>query len=320
MEKEKENYLIAQSNTLTRSRQRFTVIEKRCLYGVIYEVRRTYVDNPNSEGIKTYQDMYVTFTADRLRKFGDEVKDVYAALKKLKNREIEINTDDEWVLTSWILKARHDKKTDTYTVLVSSEIIPCLVELAKDFTVYDLTVAIALNSTYSQRFYEICNQYKNRANHTFFLTVDEMRDMFGLQDKYKNGNMFKTRVLDTAVKELKELFDAGQCDIWFEYKPKDKEGRKIISYYFFIHTQNDKTNDVLDYQSVNTAVNRAMQIIKPFFPRDKKYVIRVMNAMQKRPEIAEEVTYKLEQKILDYDRASIPPIIRFVLKEDYGIE
>lgn len=315
-----ETCLIAQKNVLTRSRQRFTVIEKRCLYGVIYEVRKTYVDVPNPEGIKTYQDMYVTFTPERLQKFGDEVKDVYAALKRLKNRDIEIETEDEWVATSWILKARHDKKKDLYTVLVSSEIIPCFVELAKDFTVYDLTVAIALNSTYSQRFYEICNQYKNRVNHTFFLTVEEMKDMFGLLGKYQNGNMFKTRVIDTAQKELKDLFDQGQCDLWFDYKPKDKEGKKVLSYYFFIHTKDDKTNDALDYQSVNTAVKRAMEIIKPFFPRDKKYIVRVMTEMQKRPEIAEDVTFKLEQKILDYDRASIPPIIRFVLKEDYGIE
>ena len=317
---ENETCLIAQRNVLTRSRQRFTVIEKRCLYGVIYEVRKTYVDVPNSEGIKTYQDMYVTFTPDRLRKFGDEVKDVYAALKKLRNREIEINTEDEWVATSWILKAKHDKKKDLYTVLVSSEIIPCFVELAKDFTVYDLTVAIALNSTYSQRFYEICNQYKNRVNHTFFLTVDEMKDMFGLSGKYQNGNMFKTRVIDTAQKELKDLFDQGQCDLWFDYKPKDKEGRKVLSYHFHVHLKNDKTHSQEDYKTVNTALMRTIDIIRPFFPRDKKYVIRVMNAIQERPEIAEDLNYKLEQKILDYDKASIPPIIRFVLKEDYGIQ
>ena len=56
---------------------------------------------------------------------GDEVKDVYNALRKLRNREIEIENEEMWVITSWILQAKHNKKANMYEVLVSKIIPKC---------------------------------------------------------------------------------------------------------------------------------------------------------------------------------------------------
>lgn len=308
---------IAQDNALTNSKQPFSVIEKRCLYQVIYEVRKTHIDNGSGGAKDLFENMYVRMTASSLQRLGDEVKDVYRALKSLRKKEIEIETDNEWVLTSWILEARHDKKNNMYEVLVSRSIMPYLVELAKNFTAYDLTVAIALKSTYSQRFYELCNQYKNRNNRTFFLTVDHMRDMFCLGNKYQGGSDFRKRVLEIAQKELKELYEQGQCDLYFEYAPKEKEGRRVISYFFFIHTKSEEKP--VDCKIVDDCVRRITQILKIFFPRDKKFVVRVINAVKKRPDIAFDLVDKLEKKVLDYEKSEIPPIIRFVLSEDFGI-
>ena len=309
---------IAQDNALTNSKQPFSVIEKRCLYQVIYEVRKTHIDNGSCGTKDLFENMFVRMTASSLQRLGDEVKDVYKALKSLRKKEIEIETDSEWVLTSWILEARHDKKSNMYEVLVSRSIMPYLVELAKNFTAYDLTVAIALKSTYSQRFYELCNQYKNRNNRTFFLTVDHMRDMFCLGNKYQGGSDFRKRVLEIAQKELKELYEQGQCDLYFEYAPKEKEGRRVISYFFFIHTKSEEKP--VDCKIVDDCVRRITQILKIFFPRDKKFVVRVINAVKKRPDIAFDLVDKLEKKVLDYEKSEIPPIIRFVLSEDFGIQ
>jgi len=33
-----------------------------------------------------------------------------------------------------------------------------------------------------------------------------------------------------------------------------------------------------------------------------------------------EIAEKLDKKVMDYDKKDIPPIIRFVLSEDYGIK
>ena len=318
MEEKKDQIMLAQDNILTQSRQDFSVIEKRCLYQIIREVRKRYIES-NTGNKDLFDNMYLELPPSTLASLGDEAKDVYKALKRLAQKDIEIETEDYWVYTHWILQAKHEKKRNVYTVDVSRDIMPFLVELAAEFTTYDLTVAISLKSSYSQRFYEYCSQYKNRANKTFFFTVEKLREMMMLENKYPNGNNFKQKVLDVAQKEIKDLYDKGQCDLWFEYAVKDTDKRKVLSYFFFVHTKEDEQNKV-DYQSVNSCLQRISSILNAFFPRDKKYIKRVIQEVQLRPDIAMELVEKLDKKVMDYDKKEIPPIIRYVLNSDYGIK
>lgn len=315
---ENKQIMLAQDNVLTQSKQNFRVIEKRCLYKIIHEVRKQYIDT-NSGQKDLFGDMNLEIKSSELAQLGDETKDVYNALRSLRKKDIEIENEDTWVSTSWILQAKHDKKRDMYSVKVSGDIMPYLVELAANFTTYDLTVAISLKSTYSQRFYEFCSQYKNRENKTFFFSVEKLREMLVLEGKYPITYDFQKRVIEVAKKELKEAYDNGQCDLWFEYAVKDTEKRKILSYFFFVHTREDEERQ-LDYQSVEECIIRITNILNSFFPRDKKFVKRVQTEIRLRPEIAMELAYKLDKKVLDYDRKDIPPIIRFVLNQDYGIK
>lgn len=310
--------MLAQDNILTQSRQNFKVIEKRCLYQIIREVRNRHIET-NIGNRNLLDNMTLELLPSTLVQLGDEVKDVYSALKSLAKKDIEIENEDEWVFTHWILQAKHDKKRNVYIIDVSRDIMPYLVELATEFTTYDLTVAISLKSTYSQRFYEFCSQYKNRKNKTFFFTIEKLREMMMIENKYPNIAHLKKYVLDVAQKEIKELYDKNQCDLWFEYSVKDTDKKKILSYFFFIHTKEDEENK-LDYNSVNKCLGRISSIMNTFFPRDKKYIKRVIQAIQLRPDISLELIEKLEKKVLDYDKKDIPPIIRFVLSEDYGIK
>lgn len=319
---EKRPIMLAQDNLLTQSRYDFSVVEKRCLYQVIRQVRSDYIEPATkSQMPDLFQNMRVTITKEQLADCRDntKLKDVYKSLENLRLRNIEIDNDDEWMTTGFITMAKHNKRSGDFTVEVSSAIMPYLVELAGNFTSYDLTVAISLKSSYSQRFYELCCQYRNRPNKTFFLSVDDIRHMMMLEEKYQNGSDFKRFVLDVAQRELKELYDKGQCDLWFDYSIKDTLKRKILSYYFFIHTKEEeklKTN----YKTVQTSLERINSILSTFFPRDKKYIKRVIQEIQLRPDIAMELAEKINKKVLDYEKKEIPPIIRFVLNEDYGIK
>lgn len=315
---ENKQIMLAQDNVLTQSKQNFRVIEKRCLYKIIHEVRKQYIDTNRGQK-DLFGDMNLEIKPSELAQLGDETKDVYSALRSLRKKDIEIETEDTWVSTSWIIQAKHDKKRDMYSVKVSGDIMPYLVELAANFTTYDLTVAISLKSTYSQRFYEFCSQYKNRENKTFFHSVEKLREMLMLEDKYTLTADFRRNVLEVAQKELKEAYDNGQCDLWFEYAVKDTDKRRILSYFFFVHTREDE-NRTTDYQTVEACIVRITSILTTFFPRDKKFIKRVQTEIRLRPDIAMELVDKLDKKVLDYDRKDIPPIIRFVLNQDYGIK
>ena len=318
MEERNDKVMLAQANALTQSRYDFNVIEKRCLYQIIREVRRLFIDTHTGER-DLFNNMRITLTPAMLESLGDKKRQVYDSLVRLRKRDVEIDTEDEWMNTGYVTMVKHDKKKDLYLVEVSSEIMPYLVALAENFTTYDLTVAISLKSSYSQRFYEYCSQYKNRNNKTFFFTVEKLREMMMLENKYANIAHFKQKVLDVAQKEIKELYDQGQCDLWFEYAVKDTDKRKILSYFFFVHTKEEEQQK-LDYQSITACIQKISSILSSFFPRDKKFVKRVIQEIQLRPDIAMEIAEKLDKKVMDYDKKDIPPIIRFVLSEDYGIK
>lgn len=318
MKEERNQIMLAQANALTQSRYDFNVIEKRCLYQIIKEVRRLFVDTHTGQK-DLFDNMRLTLTPAMLENLGGKKKEVYDSLVRLRKRDVEIDTEDVWINTGYVTMVKHNKKQDLYEVEVSSEIMPYLVALAENFTTYDLTVAISLKSSYSQRFYEYCSQYKNRANKTFFFTVEKLREMMMLEGKYANIAHFKQKVLDVAQKEIKDLYDKGQCDLWFDYAVKDTEKRKVLSYFFFVHTKEEEQAKI-DYQSVNTCLQRITTILGVFFPRDKKYIKRVIQEIQLRPDIAMELVEKLDKKVMDYDKKDIAPIIRFVLNDDYGIK
>ena len=200
---------------------------------------------------------------------------------------------------------------------VSRDILPYLVELASNFTSYDFTIAVTLKSIYSQRFYELCCQYRNRSNKTFFLELDKLREIFYLEDKYPNTAHLRQFVIDVAQTELKELYDKGECDLWFDYRVKDTKGRKILSYFFQIHTKEDERS--VDYNNAMQVVAGIRDLISPFFLRDKKFVTRVITAVQLNPAIGKDLLDKLRSKINDYSREEIAPIFRFILREDYNI-
>lgn len=318
MKEDRNQIMLAQANALTQSRYDFNVIEKRCLYQIIKEVRRLFVDTHTGQK-DLFDNMRLILTPAMLENLGGKKKEVYDSLVRLRKRDVEIDTEDVWMNTGYVTMVKHNKKQDLYEVEVSSEIMPYLVALAENFTTYDLTVAISLKSSYSQRFYEYCSQYKNRANKTFFFTVEKLREMMMLENKYPNINDFKRKILDVAQKEIKDLYDKGQCDLWFDYAVKDTEKRKVLSYFFFVHTKEEEQTKV-DYQSVNACLQRITTILGVFFPRDKKYIKRVIQEVQLRPDIAMELVEKLDKKVMDYDKKDIAPIIRFVLNNDYGIK
>ena len=315
---------LAQDNKLPLSRQNYTPIEKRCLYYVIKEVRRIYVDKNLRADDKPYQDlfsdMYIDFKPQNLRVLGERISDVYDSLKRLRGKEIVIDTDDVWITTSWILQAKHDKKADVYTVQVSKEIMPYLVELSSYFTEYSLTVALTLKSSYSQRFYEFCCMYKHKGR--FFLEVEKLLYMLKLEDNptyNKNTGELKRTVLNVAQKELQELYDAGQCDLYFTYRNKETVGRKILSFWFEIHTQASEEQKRIEFASAQNQLRRILEISRGFILNDKNYIRRIESALNLNPTMIRDVLTKLNKIVNNYPKRDIPKIIRTALKDDFGI-
>lgn len=232
MTEEKKDVLLRQGNPLTESRYKFSNYEKNAFYVVVKQVRRDYVERepPRTE----FENMRVKIPKSALSEIGDEdhTKEARQALRNLRNKTIEFEDEEgNWLYCGFINQAKYIAKEKVYEVEVSRDLMPYLVELSRHYTEYSLLVAISLKSIYSQRFYELCCQYRNMGK--FGKTINQLRTMFMLEDKYPLLPLFKQYVINVAQKELKAAYDENQCDLWFDYV-QDGRGEKAHFEFSYI--------------------------------------------------------------------------------------
>lgn len=306
--------ILAQSNALTNARYSFSLYQKRFLYFIIKEVRRLYVET--DEGNRTlFDNLYLTLRPEQLKECGNPSL-VFKEAAQLREKTIYIERASEQVAVGWINYVKRDKKSGTYEIEVSKQIMPELVELANRYHTFELTVALSLKSVYSQRLYEMCSQFKNYQNGYFFRELDTLHSLFELPDSYQNFWVLKARVLEPAQKEIKELYDAGECDLYFDFREKDKKGKKVLSVAFSVTT---REREEMKSYSPDDAVFFVRTHIAPKFKRDKKYIERIVSAIQLNPDMSYPLVEKLTEKISKYPHKEHSAIIRYVLNEDFGI-
>jgi len=207
-DKKQRDIVLSQDNALTTARYKFDLIEKRALYSIIRNIRAQYIENENGRR-DLFDDLIITIHEEELKKCGDNTKmqNIYDALKRLRNRDIEINNEKMWLSIGFVNYVKHIKNKSYFEVQVSKEVLPYYVELAQNFTSYSMTVAIALKSTFSQRFYELCCQYRNAG--FFFYTVEKLRELNVWID---TGNFDKI-ILNILSNAFKFTPEKGNIDI-----------------------------------------------------------------------------------------------------------
>ena len=92
--------------------------------------------------------------------------------------------------------------------------------LDKNYTLFDRNYAIELPIKIL-RFYLLLKRFADTGFR--YMTVEEIRDVFDLQDKYKSFGNIKQRLIDKAKVELEE-----KTDIRFEYEEVKKAGSKAV--------------------------------------------------------------------------------------------
>lgn len=120
----------------------------------------------------------------------------------------------------------YDANTGEITGKFTEKMRPLLLQLKEHFTMYYRRHALAMRSTYAMRFYEILKRYEYQGR--FQLSVEELRTIFGLEDKYSRFGDLRRNVIDRAQEELDE-----KGDVTFEYQVL-REGRSPVAIDFSI--------------------------------------------------------------------------------------
>jgi plasmid replication initiation protein len=308
--------LLRQDNRLTSARYELSLIEKRVYYQVIREVRKQFVIEDTGQR-DLFNDLIVRMNSTTLVKevYEDNKKEVKKALKSLRLRSFEWEDEkaDKWFEVGFINYGDWDN--GYVEVQVSKKILPFLVELTKQYTEYSLSVAMGLKSKWSQRMYELCCQFRSAGG--FILSVEDLRERFLLEDKYEKYAALKSRVLEVAQKELKELYDKGQCDLYFNYS-EQKNGRKIESFKFKIVSSGELEHEVsltdMDY-FVRSSLSALFETSKK--PKNKVFINTVMSKVRLNPDDLKRLHKRIQGVLGSIPAEEQARYMRYVLKEDY---
>lgn len=245
-----KNKEVIQGYLMTSAKYNFSVYEKRVMYRIIElaqaDTKGKKLDKGYSINKTLFDDRIITIPISSVLK-GDKdnnYTEVKKALTSLRNKTIEYETDSVWKLIGIIEKPKVEKYDSYATFEIQPEIWDAVLNFTKGYSKYELEVAMAFQSVYSMRFYELfANNIKPMT-----LRIDDLKERFGIADKYKSSPAnFILKVVDVAKKELDKKSAHS-----FNYS-KIKEGKKVtllkfVPYYIASNDNDEKVQKDLEKQ------------------------------------------------------------------------
>jgi plasmid replication initiation protein len=310
--------LLAQANIFTSAKQDFHLIEKRIIYKIIETIRHEYITKNQRVQKDLFDNIFIKIEVSKLKAVSENLDLVYSYAKKLRQKDVPIMENDRFITVGFINWAEHKKNSEFLEIEVSKKFVPYIVEMAKHFTTYSLTAALSLKSVYSQRFFELCNQWKNEG--VFTLTLDQLRKMLSIEDKYKTWKDLNKCVLTVAHKEIKNLYSEGTSNVCFDYKIKEKKGKRIVSLEFTVYSK-DKTK-TSEFTKEDLIYFTSM-MLKQTIHNDPKYIERVVFVMNGDEMTAKKIHDKIKARLIAYENKTPDEkakLIRAVIFAEFEIE
>ena len=278
----KKKAVVKQSNKVSESRRDWTILMARAYCRIVdifnqrvdaWVAANGAIEDIKSEGLK-YSDLFGKIPLQDLLKYDIPRSDLAVtgkdgqvdvptviqfkqAFDRLAANALVTGTPDDeedWKRVNIIGSVEYDKKTDSVHVVQHTAIINHLLGQRDKYTGFNPWISFKfVQSKYSFTFYQWCCQWRRKG--VFSLSVkdikwrlelDEHKDSSGKTQKeqYPDVRKLVQRVLEPARKELQELFDAGDCDICFEYTPqydRSKPGRpSVVGFDFTVVKKENK--------------------------------------------------------------------------------
>lgn len=238
---------VVQSYIATTAMYDFNVYEKRVMYNLVRLAQSqiegvVLTDNLHKicHDMKGY--VHVTlplsdFLADEEDKNHRRVKD---ALKSLHRKTFEYLDDDVWECISIIALPKIALHSRQVSFIVDSRVWDVLLDFSRGFSRYDIEVAFRLESCYSMRFYELMACQKEPITYS----IDALRRIFKLEDKYAFTKDFIKRVVESSKIELDQ-----KSPVSFTYAPV-KDGKRITQLIFFPVRYNAQDSSEDDHRMI----------------------------------------------------------------------
>ena len=150
----------------------------------------------------------------------------------------------------------------------------------------------------------------------FTSVANPIKDMS--KESVNDNETRKTKVINKAQKELKEAYDKGQCDVWFDYFQKGKASDARFD--FIIHTKESDIKQTELWENMKTQTIYIVKVLQLTYKTDPKFVKRVTNELQINPDLLHPMFDKITKLQKDFKGGEFAKLLRWVLKEDFKIQ
>lgn len=210
---------VTQANQLIEASYRLTLEEKRL---IIICISKTHRKKEIPEKLSVTAEEFASAFELNMKSAYKQLRD---ATDRLYERDIKFRTGNSSERMRWVYRVTYHEGQGMVSLKFSPDITPYIGHLQNQFTPYKLNHVKSLKSTYSIRLYELLSQYLQDGQR--WITVDDLRAMFELEDKYSKYADLRKWVVEPSVDELNEK---SNYDVTF--KP-EKDGRTVTKLWFF---------------------------------------------------------------------------------------
>ncbi len=245
---------VTQSYIVTSARYDFSVYEKRILYRIVELIQAELKGQPIGQGITIEPDLFnhkwITMPVSMFLRSESEDEHytrVKNAFRKLEARKIE-DTSEGLEIFSIIEMPKIVDRSGMVKFLIHSTIYSALLDFSRGYTQYELQVAFNFRSQYTMRFYELISKNKMPS---ITYSLDKLRQMFMLENRYALTKDFIKKVIDPPQKELEK----SKAPYWFTYEPV-KTGRAFTHIKFRVHYRPEFDDSVKKKTSLRWDVSR----------------------------------------------------------------
>lgn len=226
IERQREMKVVKSNEMIRKGRFNLSVVEQRIILYMITKIM------PGDTGIKT-----VRFD---IREFCEVCGIAYQQnLSQLKQNIQMLADKSMWVklpngkqtLIRWIAKPTitEDEGAGVLEIRLDEDLTPYLINLANNFTEYQLISVLAMKSKYSVKLYELLKSYCFLGEYS--TSLEDIREYLQVGTKYPESKYFNKYVLDKAIDEINRF-----TDIEASYTT-ERTGRTISRYRFRIMAQ-----------------------------------------------------------------------------------
>ena len=147
--------------------------------------------------------------------------------QKIYFKEIKPNsTHSVWGKYNLINGFEYDDEFDSFKIVCSQRVYELLTNyLEIGYTPINLTIFLSLKSCYAQRMYDLLRLWSNTKREIIY-SVQELKELLMVQNKYKSYTDFQRNVITPAVKNLN---NTGMFEITYTSK---KTGRTVTDIIF----------------------------------------------------------------------------------------